>query len=188
MECPALAAIYSPACLCMLHSLFTHDVVLRPPCETDLHVLAHGNALAGFELGAFVPIILQSPDNIDGVCRSDPRRVCRAALMLTVVAAASAGLDLEAAATSPRALLRSLSRLGGRQGYWDGPRAKGAASARLRAAMGAPCSRTSGSPSSDGPSWVRLLLCVDARKRTQAVRRSGKSRTDVWRSREQLGQ
>ena len=54
--------------------------------------------------------------------------------------------------------------------------------------MGAHCSRTSGSPSSDGPSWVRLLLCVEARKRRQAMRRSGKSRTDVWKSREQLGQ
>ena len=93
----------------------------------------------------------------------------------------------EAAAASPRALLRSPSRLDGLQGCWDGPRAEGAASARLRTAMGAPCSRTSGSPSSDGLSWVRLLLCVEARKRRQAVRRSGKSRTDVWRWGEQLG-
>ena len=113
MECPAPAATHSSTCLSMPHSLFTHDVVLRPPCETNLHVLANCNARAGFELGAFVPILLQPPDKLGDVCRPDLRRECRAALMLTAVAAVSAGLDLEAAAASPRALLRSPSRLGG---------------------------------------------------------------------------
>jgi hypothetical protein len=111
--------------------------------KSDLHVLAHGDALAVFELRPFVPIVLRSSGKLGAFSRPDLQRACCAALMLTAVAAAGAGLDLEAAAASSRGLLRSPSRLGGRQGCWDGLRAEGVASARIRAAMTAPCGRVS---------------------------------------------
>ena len=157
------------------------------PHEFDLHLLAHGNALAGFELGAFVPIMLRSPGKLGGVSRPDLQCECCAALMLTSVAAAGAGLDLEAAAASSRGLLRSPSRLSVRQGCWNGPWAEGAASSRLQAAMAAPCGRISKSRPAGGLRWNRMRLCAEARRRGQAVRRSGKSRTDVWSWGEQLG-
>ena len=137
-----------PASACL-----TYLVKLRLPCESDLHMLALGHALAVFELGAFLPIVLRSPGKLGGVSRSDPQRECCAVLMLTTVAAAGAGVDLEAAAASPRGLLRSPSQLCGRHGYCGGPWGKGAASARLLrvAAMAAPCGRVSEPPSLDGP-------------------------------------